>query len=496
MAIGAGGLIGGLMFPGLDERLAQHITPNPNPLAQQGGPPNPKAVDSLGNPVPTQPQQNLAPAAVTQPDPVNASYAADLLKAARRDEMGQGINLGLDRIAAGFGTREQQASKQQGIARAQGVGGGLADLMGIQKMQDQTIQDNEHARFMANARVFGDTLRGQGINVTDAQATEIMNNPGLLERFGAAAGGNATLTGTTKDADQATESYKAAHPNATPQEIADFRASVISMASGGGNIEDQQYRAYALAERAAGREPLDKLAWVAQHAQDAKETEDAHKTALQLPGLKSQLTTMEQTADSINADAIKGIFGNVSKQDAARQIFNYDPSKGGMDPATLYGDGRTLSREETNAIIAARKLHLANYAANFKEAGSGQRLSQAEAARLGASSDTLGNFSGTVDDYMERVGDVKKKIGHAMTNAHGEARDLDSLPVQYRPKIDPSFIEGPNALKNLPKWAQPAVVNDEKDFEALPYGQAYKPASGKYAGKILFKGQESGYEDY
>ena len=36
--VGVGGLFANLFNPGLDDRLAQHVTPNPNPLAQQGGP--------------------------------------------------------------------------------------------------------------------------------------------------------------------------------------------------------------------------------------------------------------------------------------------------------------------------------------------------------------------------------------------------------------------------------------------------------------------------
>lgn len=268
MAVGAGGLIGGLMFPGLDERLAQHLTPNPNPLAQQGGPVNPKAVDSLGNAVPIQQPNvgNLAPAAVTQPDPVNASYVADLLKAAQRDEMGQGINLGLDRIAAGFGTAQQQASKQQGIARGQGVGGSLGDLAGIQKMQDQTIQDNEHARFMANAKVFGDTLRGQGINVTDEQAMEIMNGgKGMTEQFTGAAAGNAGLTGEVKNADAATREWAKANPNATPQQIADYKANLIAGGMGGSDLEQRQY----LAEKSSGLTSDDFPTWKAKKNAEA-----------------------------------------------------------------------------------------------------------------------------------------------------------------------------------------------------------------------------------
>ena len=188
---GVGGLLGNLFNPGLDDRLALHMSPNPNPLAQQGGPPGPKDVDSLGNAVPAQ-QPNLAPAAVTQPDPVNSSYAKDLLAASRRDANAQMFNEGMDQMTASFGTAQQQQSKQAALRHGGGVGGSLADLATIQGMQDQTIQDNEHARFMANAHIFGETLRAQGINVTDAQATEIMNGgKGMQEQFSGAAAGNA-----------------------------------------------------------------------------------------------------------------------------------------------------------------------------------------------------------------------------------------------------------------------------------------------------------------
>ena len=159
--VGVGGLFANLFNPGLDDRLAQHVTPNPNPLAQQGGPVDPKAVDSLGNPVPAQQPNvgNLAPAAVTQPDPVNASYAADLLKAHRQDALAADLNRNIEGMAAGFGTAQQQASKQQALrAGGGGVGDSLAALKDIQGMQDTTITDNEHARFMGNAATFAQTL--------------------------------------------------------------------------------------------------------------------------------------------------------------------------------------------------------------------------------------------------------------------------------------------------------------------------------------------------
>jgi hypothetical protein len=68
------------------------------------------------------------------------------------------FNEGMDQMTASFGTAQQQQSKQQALRHGGGVGGSLADLATIQGMQDQTIKDNERARFMGNAAVFAQTL--------------------------------------------------------------------------------------------------------------------------------------------------------------------------------------------------------------------------------------------------------------------------------------------------------------------------------------------------
>ena len=145
IGVGAGGMIASLFNPGLASSVAQHITPNPNPLAQQGQPGD-GTVDSLGNPT----QPNLAQPAVTQPDPANAanvaklatppdsSYACGLSCAISAwAELSDSFNRSIDGIAAGFGTAQQQASKQAALRGGDGtVGGGLGDLAGIQAMQD------------------------------------------------------------------------------------------------------------------------------------------------------------------------------------------------------------------------------------------------------------------------------------------------------------------------------------------------------------------------
>ena len=62
------------------------------------------------------------------------------------------FNRNIEGVAAGFGTAQQQASKQAALrAGGSGVGDSLAALKDIQGMQDTTIADNEHARFMGSA---------------------------------------------------------------------------------------------------------------------------------------------------------------------------------------------------------------------------------------------------------------------------------------------------------------------------------------------------------
>ena len=116
---GVGGFFASLFNPNLAGDVARHITPNPSPLAQQGGPAAPGSVDSLGNPSQPAPSPglNLAPPAVTQPDPINASYAADLMRYQRQSALADDLNRNIQGMAAGFGTAQQQASKTKQAPR-------------------------------------------------------------------------------------------------------------------------------------------------------------------------------------------------------------------------------------------------------------------------------------------------------------------------------------------------------------------------------------------
>ena len=199
--VGLGGLISNVLNPGLNDQVARVLTPNPAPLAQQG--PGGGTADSVGNP---SPGANMTPSVAPAPDPVNSQYIGTLLKGAQQAAYAADLNRNLEGVAAGFGTAQQQASKQ---AALRGEGGGAGDYLGqlktMQGMQDQTIADNEHARFMGNMAVFAQTLsQALGRPVSVAEATEIANNPKLMDQYGGAAAANAETTGTQKDAEAAT----------------------------------------------------------------------------------------------------------------------------------------------------------------------------------------------------------------------------------------------------------------------------------------------------
>ena len=389
IGVGPGGLIASLLNPGLALRVAQHLTPNPNPLFQQGQGAQPGAVDSTGSPVPQPPPGgNLAPAAVAAPDPVNQaniakltqpdpSFMADQMRYQRVNALSNDLNRNLQGIAAGFGTAQQQASKRQALG--DGGGGGVGDSLGelakMQAIQDKTISDNEHARFMGNASVFAQMLSqqlGRPVSVPEAQI--YMNDPDFSKQIAQAVGSNATQTEVGKNADAAVRGWAAAHPKATPADIANFRAQYLAnsaplnanaivpedekkwnaaraaeaeslktqhpdwtptqiqqavdaqippsiLAQGAGSTpEETAYFQYAATERAAGRVPADFMAWKGQVAaktaadvDQAKSAADFKSTALEdYSPLKSKYDRLQPYVDTLVKDS-----------DAAQEALQY-----------------------------------------------------------------------------------------------------------------------------------------------------------------------------
>jgi hypothetical protein len=437
---GTGGFFASLFNPGLATRVAQHITPNPNPLAQQGGPAAPGSVDSLGNPSPSgpPPASNLAPAAVTQPDPVNASYAADLMRYDRMNKLSDDLNRNIQGVAAGFGTAQQQASKTAALGQGGGVGDSLGALAKIQGMQDTTVSDNEHARFMASAATFAQTLSqslGRPVSIQEAQT--IQNSPDLMKAFGGAAGANATTTSTEKDAEAATREWAAAHLKATPQEIADYKANLIAGGMGGNDLEQRQY----LQEKSSGITTDDFATWKAKKAAQAttlttqaKASQDFKDTATQdYTANNTKLTNIQSYIDTLNKDP-------GAAQEALKMFTPTTGKWGAINPL--------LPTNVAAAAVALQKLQAELRAEslsgvkNVRNAREFNTLGQAATGGLDASA--------SLDDFTKAVADLKNKfldtqatnelaVGHKLTGnlvGHGSSDLLsptrsDGTPNPY-----------------------------------------------------------------
>ena len=456
--VGVGGLFSSLLNPGLDERLAQHITPNPNPLAQQGGQPNPKAVDSLGNPVPAQQPNvgNLAPAAVTQPDPVNASYAADLLKAHRMDELSADFNRNIEGVAAGFGTAQQQASKQNAL-RGGGVGDSLGALANIQAMQDQTIKDNEHARFMGNAAIFARTL---GLPVD--QATEIMN------------GGAATMTpflhnlekpDSLKLIDAWEQSQRAA--GVDEKTIQEQKTVMLGGLAGGGQDptqKDMNHDRMVFMQQNPGKEVPSYLNNVEEykgHVQgELAKTKEVSATQGNFQGAKQgydkQIQNVNELLDPKNKAALDELTG-----------WYNSTIKLGLAPGTLSEPAQRI-KKVYDTVMAGQ---FASAVQDFP----GSRISTKELTMDAPSKSTMGLQQNT-DDLLKATADYRDTILNHRANLYGKAQQLDDPSLsdaEYDKYVSQIYKPGGDLGPKSAQPRMPVSIRSPAEADSLPSGKAF-----------------------
>ena len=491
--VGVGGLFSNLFNPGLDDRLAQHVTPNPNPLAQQGGPVDPKAVDSLGNPVPAQQPNvgNLAPAAVTQPDPVNSSYAADLLKAHRQDQLSADFNRNIEGVAAGFGTAQQQASKQAALrAGGSGVGDSLAALKDIQGMQDQTIQDNEHARFMGSAATFAQTLSqslGRPVSIQEAQT--IQNSPDLMKSFSTAVGANAQSPDKLKEADAEARDWAAANPNATPAEIAQHKSDFLQQTAGGLSTVGKQlaedrrnwmnaHKGASFADMIADKPELaDETTYVSMKGEKAKQLVQSGLDKLQAKTSFSSVDPQWQSIES-NIDYLNDPKNRAAVLAALRAPDWETTNQGGRFANWLHAvDGPTLE--------AKRRLDwLKNEGFTQEFKGTKNVRSNTEANKLGATFSSL--FSPTITD--EGANTELTRLANQVHNGRANilAAAGQAIPSKYSDAdIDPDYLDPKSPLFNgatrqydTPSQAQVDKLKANPD-KAADFDRMFGPGSSK-----------------
>ena len=383
MAAPIGDMVSQLMNPNADANLAAAITPNPNPLAQQGQPPP----ATSGSPT-------LPNAAVNKQDPVSANLAYLLLDRQRKARAAEGLEQGLGEISAGFGTTQQQQSKQAQLHGGGGAGGGgigdVSDIMGIQKA---VTDQNEHARFMANMNVLAKVLFPNDPDGV-AKATEVANNPNLLSQMGGASASNATQTSTVKDADAATAAWAAANPKATPQQIADYKSNLIAGGMGGNDLETRQY----LQEKNAGLTTDDYATWKGKKAAEAagavteaKNVKEFKDTATQdYTALNSKLMSVQTALDILNKDP-----------DAAQAAMqSFQPTTGKWAAIDIF-----QPQKIKDAAAALQKLQSSLSADQL--AGTKNVRNQREFATLGQAANAGLNAAASPEDFRKGLSDIK-----------------------------------------------------------------------------------------
>ena len=199
--------------------------PNPNPGAASpptgapgAAPGGPSQLPGAGGSQP-QPQPPMAPANATQSPP---DLAALYMKLHEQDQAANQIDRGTALMASAFGTAAQQHDMMN---YAQGIKPDERALVVGQGIEDQAKQtaQNEHARFMAGAAGMA-TLLG----VTPQQAAWLSNDKQALDEVLRTDFEGMAPTEAMKNVDAATKAYQAANPNATPEEVAQFKASTMT----------------------------------------------------------------------------------------------------------------------------------------------------------------------------------------------------------------------------------------------------------------------------
>ena len=229
----------GLMYGDPADQISRTLNPvNPNPNPNPGAPPAPGAAPGGPQPPggsggpsgapssgPPPPQPPMAASNATQSPPDLASLYVQLH---RQDQAAAGIDRGLQGMAASFGTAQQQHDMMEAMKgitpddRGKMLGNIIDDQAAQKKAQDLN-------RFQAGAAGMSKIL---GDKYTPEMAQWAALNPDLFKELATTHARTeeeaARPTETMKNAEAETAQWKQSHPNATPQEVADHHASVLS----------------------------------------------------------------------------------------------------------------------------------------------------------------------------------------------------------------------------------------------------------------------------
>ncbi len=455
--------------------------PNPNPGAPPpGGAPGPgggsAAPGGSGGPSgapaagPPQPQPPMAPSQATQSPP---DLAALYVKLHDRDMAANEIDRGTALMASAFGTAQQQHDMMnyaQNMPQNDSTGAlskGILAQGEMTKNQAAQQQLQEHTKFMAGAAGMS-TLLG----VTPEQATWLANDPAAMKEVLTTHFNAMAPTDAIKNVNAAADAYAKANPSASPQEIQQYKAGLLSGIATGGDMTMKEMGA---ANRAWDADPANKgqqkPSWLTNPAEYkghvGQVVEDQKDIGAAKNSYGANIAKLQPVQDNI-------AWLQAHPNETAAAIQHPELTSGNLG---YYTGGFTMGQ---GALSARQRLDWLNdqlYSTSFTSGG-GQRLAATEAQRLGsafspfkgpnASEMTQGDINNALkvlkDNSDSAIANTKAAAGFQLTPQEGKT-----------PYLNKNFFDPSSSLHSGATIAQ-------EGSKAAPSGgktYTYNPKTGQ-----------------
>jgi hypothetical protein len=415
----------------------------------------------------------MAPSNATQSPP---DLAALYVKLHQQDVAAAGIDRGLQGMAASFGTAQQQHDMMNAMNSIQpdDRAGMLANIMKDQALQQQM---QEHNRFMAGAAGMS-TLLG----VTPEQATWLANNPEAMKEALKTHFDSMAPTEAMKNVDAATNAYAQANPNASPQEIQNYKAGLLSGIASGGDMTTKEMNA---ASRAWDADPnnkgMQKPTWLTNPSEYKGHVAQVVEDQKDIGAAKNNFGANMAKLQPVN-DNIAWLQAH---PDAVKMAIQHPNLTGG--DIGYYTGGALAGGQD--ALSARQRLDWLNdqlYSTSFTTGG-GQRLAATEAQRLGSafspfkgpnasnmSQKDIANALQVMKDSSDSaIANTKAAAGHQLTSQEAKS------PYLNRDFFDPysSLHSGATIAKDSDK-AAPQQGGGGFNYAAIPSGTVYTAPDG------------------
>ena len=399
----------------------------PGPPAGQGGAPGASGT-------PPGPQAAPQPQATQTPPDLGQMF----LQLTQRQQAEEMFNRGLAGLTAAFSPMSQRASIAHEFDNMSGDPG--STMGNIMRLQQWNIQQQQLANFQQAAPDIAKSLQAQGVNITPQEV--LAGGPEMIKtltQYG-------MPTEAQRNADAAAKAYAAAHPEATPADIADYKANMLAQTV---SNMDPMTRAWTNAVRVWRSDPDNKdkplppemanpMAYAADQAStiatskaSAAEKLDARTSLASVaPTWEHAVSTIDWLTDPAHKDAVTTAIQHPEMTGANVAGRTIGGVYYGQDALTARGMLDTLANEQFRTGMTSVK--------NVR--------TQTEANKIGgsmASLDRPTNDQQAINDELARLKQVTY-AGHANVLASAG----QPVPAKYNGLVQPDYLDPKSPLYN------------------------------------------------